>query len=187
MPISQWEGRWTVFRSLTFPKAAYSEPDEDGLTSVDLGDGVTVGWTVMTGNVRSRTPEDYEVEFGPDEEEAARQLAEEFNRYEWQGPLDPAFEGRRSRLIDLDANLHGVCFEGPPMDRWPVRPARYLVRDGGVGWHAEGEDILVDELPAVEAILGEEERSIWSVIDLDTGDEVPFTREIAVAVGVDAA
>lgn len=186
MPDSAWEDRWTVYRYLEYPDQVISEPNAEGWSKVDLGKGVTSGWQIKPGNLRSRTPEDYEVNFGPDEEAEAIALCEEFNRYEWQGPLDPDFEARRGRLRKLCPDFGSYFYEGSQAARWPVRPGRYLVRDGGVGWHAESSDELADDLGALKDLLAEEERSIFSVIDLDTGDAVPFTREIAVTVGAPA-
>jgi len=130
-----------------------------------------------------RGPGGEEVHFGHDEAEAAKLMADERNRFEAQGPLDPAFADRRNRLIELAPDFGGIYYEGPSAARWPVRPGRYLVRDGGVGWHPMEVDLLAEDLKALREILAKEERDIWQVIDLDTGDEVPFSREITVEVG----
>lgn len=113
----------------------------------------------------------------------AKQKADELNRLEVQGPLDPAFAERRNRLKGLAPNFGSFYFEGPPAARWPVRPSRYLIRDGGVGWHAEESEELVETLADVEAAIAEDEAAVYSVIDLDTGEEIPFKREVSVTIG----
>jgi hypothetical protein len=64
-----------------------------------------------------------------------------------------------------------------------VCPDRYLVHDGGVGWHAEAFDELAEDLDAVKAMIAGDEANVYSVVDLDTGDEVPFERTVSVAFG----
>jgi hypothetical protein len=158
------------------------EPDIEGKRWFSASDGVCTGFGVATVNRDSETPEDYEVEFGPEEEAEAEALAAEFNRYEFQGPLDPEFTDRRDRLKKLVPDFGSFYFEGPPEARWPVRPGRYLVRDGGVGWHPEDSDSLVDSLDDLKSAIAKDETSVYSVIDLDSGDEVPFERQVSVAL-----
>jgi hypothetical protein len=143
------------------------------------------GFTVTVGNMHSRTPEDYEVEFGPDEGDEAQALADEFNRYEYQGPIDPAYAERYERLKQLWPDFGSFYFEGARSARWPVAPDRYLVRDGGVGWHPESFDRLAEDLDAVRSFIAEDESNVYEVIDLDLGDEVPFERTVSVAIGAD--
>jgi hypothetical protein len=144
-----------------------------------MTEGTLTGYTVSDsyGNT------DYEVHFGPTGEKRARALAGEFNRYEWQGPLDPEFTERRNRLKRLAPDFGSFYSEGPEQARFPVRPGKYLVRDMGVGWHAESHDELADTLADVEAAIAEDEANIWRVVDLDTGDEIPFKREVSVQIG----
>jgi hypothetical protein len=113
----------------------------------------------------------------------AQAAAEELNRLEAQGPLDSEFIDRRNRLKKLAPNFRSFYYEGPPEARWPVEPGRYLIRDGGVGWHAEDSESLADTLADVEAAIAGDEANVYSVIDLDTGDEVPFEREVSVTIG----
>lgn len=123
---------------------------------------------------------DEEVRFGPDEMAEAEAYAAERNRLEFQGPLDPEFTQRRDRLKKLAPDFDGWAFEGPPEARWPVRPGKYLVRDGGVGWHPESFDELAEDLGAVRAAIEADESNVYCVIDLDTGLEVPFDRRVSV-------
>lgn len=118
-----------------------------------------------------------------DKPEEARQAADELNRLQAQGPLDPEFAERRNRLKELAPNFGSFYFEGPPEARWPVRPGRYLIRDGGVGWHAEESESLAETLADVEAAIAEHESNVYEVIDLDTGSDVPFEREVSVRLG----
>jgi len=178
-----WERRWCVFVSKSRTGIEPGPPDENGKRWISLSDGETTGFTVRTGNVNSQTPEDYEVHFGPDEGAGAKALADEFNRYEWQGPLDPDFERRRDRLRELAPRFGSFYYDGPPEARWPVRPGRYLVHDGGVGWHPEDFHELVETLTDVQAAIAQDESNVYSVVDLDTGEEVPFERQVSVTIG----
>ena len=51
-----------------------------------------------------------------------------------------------------------------------------------MGWHAEPEDVLADDIAALKDLLSEAERSIYGVIDLDTGEEVDFERTVSVTI-----
>lgn len=184
MGIPQWESRWVVCSTRSLEGVEPGPPDENGNRWFSLGDGKLLGFVVRTGNSLSHTPEDYEVEFDANEEDAAKALAAEFNRYEWQGPLDSEFEARRDRLKKIAPGYGSFYYEGPTEARFPVRPGRYLIHDGGVGWHAEASDELADDLDDVREAIAGVESNIYSVIDLDTGDEVPFGRSVSVDFSV---
>ena len=97
-----------------------------------------------------------------------------------QGPLDPAFTARRERLKAEAPDFGTWVYQGPREARWPVRPGKYLVVDYGVGFHAETTYMLADDLDAVRSLIAEDEANVGHVVDLDTGDEVGFTRSVSV-------
>jgi hypothetical protein len=173
MDSSPWVDRWTVMRGFE----AKATGDGPVRVTTDLP---PTSFTVTVGNVNSRTPEDYEVQFGPDEGDEARALADEFNRYEYQGPIEATCAERYERLKMLCPDFGSFYSEGPLSARWPVAPGRYLVRDGGVGWHAEAFDQLAEDLNEVRNLIAEDEANVYEVVDLDTGEPVPFVRNVSV-------
>lgn len=177
MSDHRWENRWAVYKGVLNLK-----PDADG--SVTISFDTPADYYLVSdlyGNDRGKA-EWYEVKLtGKNAERRAQNLADEFNRYEWQGPLDPAFAERRKRLKRLAPDFNRY-HEGPSEARFPVRPARYLIHDYGVGWHPEDFYDLVDDLSQVEAAIAGDEANVGRVIDLDTGKEVAFTREVVVEV-----
>lgn len=121
-------------------------------------------------------------------EAKATAYADELNRLDFQGPIPPEFAERRKRLKELAPCFNSWAYtseEGPSQARWPVNPDRYLVMDAGVGWHAESWEHLVPDKAAIEEKLKEEEANIYRIVDLDTGEDVPFTREIVLTVELD--
>lgn len=177
-PETPRPNRWTVYTSYG-PSAGVPDPDRPGWRIFRCGESEPTGFTVRDAFGTSKESFD----FSADERGTASAFAEEKNREEAQGPLDPAFLDRRNRLKEIAPDFGSFYYEGPPAARWPVRPGRYLVRDGGVGWHAEAFDELVETLSDVEAAIAADESSVYSVIDLDTGEEVPFEREVSVTLG----
>jgi hypothetical protein len=115
-----------------------------------------------------------------DTPEKAIEAANEMNRAAVQGPLDPEFAARRNRLKELAPRFGPLFYDGPPEARWPVRPGKYLLHDYGVGWHADVSWELADDLETVRAAFSEPEANIGRIIDLDTGEEVDFKREVVV-------
>lgn len=114
-----------------------------------------------------------------DNPQRAQEEADELNRAAAQGPLDPEFAERRERLKALAPDFNRY-FEGPRGARWPVRPAKYLIHDWGVGWHPEDFYALAEDLAAVEAAIAGDEANVGKVVDLDTGEEIIFEREVVV-------
>jgi hypothetical protein len=112
----------------------------------------------------------------------AQAKANELNRLDVQGPLDPAFAARRKRLKKLAPYYNSGAHSGPHEARWPVQPDRYLVMDGGVGWHAESCEYLVSDRAGLEENLKEDESNIYRIVDLDTGKDIPFERTVSAVV-----
>jgi hypothetical protein len=117
-------------------------------------------------------------------EKAAQRRADELNRLDWQGPLDPAFKARRNRLKRLSPDFGSWMYEGPAAARWPVRPQRYLIQGHDDGWHGEAWDQLKDTLDEVrETLESDIGHEVWRVVDLGTGSEVEFERHVSAQVG----
>lgn len=63
---------------------------------------------------------------------------------------------------------------------WARKPGRYAIEtddDGGTCW------ATVKSLAAVEEEVRTDYQTVYRVVDLDTGEDVPFTREVSVSVG----
>jgi hypothetical protein len=172
--------RWVVFGTHEHPKGI-PDPEREGwfIYSSGKADWYGVGqwdnWSIRRGGKFKTAAK-------------AQVYADELNRLDVQGPIPPEFVERRKRLKRLAPYFRAWAYtseEGPPEGRWPVNPDRYLVMDGGVGWHAESWETLVPDLAAVEAALKEDESNVYRVVDLDTGEDVPFTREVSVTVGAE--
>ncbi len=115
--------------------------------------------------------------------EEAQAAADEANRFDAQGPLDPNFEQRRFRLKGLAPDF-GYLYEGPSEARWPIRPGKYLLDCMGHGWHPSSYWELADTVDDVKAQILDDEQTVFRVIDLDTGAEVEFKRTVLVDVSV---
>lgn len=178
MADHQWENRWGVGAGYENFSEPVPCPDKPGwVTQAPLNGYENPDYYVVLdrfGNDR------YEERFrGDGAKEKAEALAEEFNRFEWQGPLDPEYVERRERLMRLAPDFNRY-HEGPRWAAFPARPARYLVHDLGVGWHPEDYYQLVDNLDDVKEAIAEAEANVGQVIDLDNGCEVSFERMVSV-------
>lgn len=174
-PKEPQKNRWGVSIGYEHPPTK-PIPGRPGWRTTDL-EGVEPSYYCVS-DVFGTSKE--EVRFGPDERKDAEAFAAERNRLEWQGPLDPEFTERRERLKTLAPDFGGWAHEGPREAQWPVCPGKYLVHDCGVGWHPEDYYELIDDLAGVEAAIAADEANVGAVIDLDTGREVAFDREVVV-------
>lgn len=174
-PKTPKKNRWGVFVGYEHAPTK-PVPDRPGWSTTAL-EGVEPSYYCVSDMYGTSKEE---IRFGPDERDKAEAFAEERNRLEWQGPLDPEFIERRERLKKLAPDFGGWSHEGPTAARWPVRPGKYLIHDGGVGWHPEDTQWLVDTLDEVREAIAEDEANVWKVVDLDTGEEVEFHREVIV-------
>lgn len=151
---------WAVWENYSPP---FQEPDH---------------WTVQQQGNHDKTHGPYKTAA------AAQRRCDELNREMAQGPLDPAFKARRARLVRLAPG--GTCYlhEGPPGTQWPICPDRYLVFGFADGWHGDSYVDLYPTLDAVQAALEDPEgNEIDRIVDLDTGADVPFERNISVRIG----
>lgn len=179
---AQREGRaWGVFAHYgpeACAAASRPDPDRPGWRIFSMGDGPPDYWLVA-----SRFDSSHRQGGRYKSEAAARRKADELNRLDVQGPLDPEFAHRRRRLKRLAPDFGGHFHDGPREARYPVRPGKYALDVGGHGWHAEYWWELADDLEAVEAVIREEEQTVVRVVDLDTGQDVPFDVAVTVKIG----
>lgn len=168
--------RWTVFSMHTKPVGV---PQADGTVAYRWSSGDPADWYGVAHR------QNWDLRRGGDfaTEAEAVAYADELNRLDVQGPIPPEFAQRRNRLKTLAPYFGSWSYQGPPAARWPVEPGRYLVLDAGVGFHAESWEYLADDLAAVAEHLRGDETAVYRVVDLDTGEDVPFTRKIVVSVG----
>lgn len=167
--------RWVVFSAHTAPNMV-PVPDKPGWVTMDpeakadfWGVAYYADWSVLRGKFESC--------------EQAEAYAGELNRLDVQGPILPEFAARRKLLKKLAPYFGSWTYTsqgGPPEGRWPVDPGRYLIFDGG--WHGESWEYLAPDRTGIEEHLREEESNVYRIVDLDTGLDVPFKREIVVEV-----
>jgi hypothetical protein len=93
------------------------------------------------------------------------------NRVDVEATWDPAFKTRRERLRALGETFWVRYGEGPWEARWPEKPGRYAVESFSERY-SESFWETVESREDVEAeIVGGD---VSRVVDLDTGDEIPF-------------
>lgn len=174
--MSLWENRWHVWeRHVPRPEDITRNPD--GTSSFSLGSGIVTGYIVRAHSYPGKH-EPYEVEFAPEEKDEARALADEFNRYERQGPLPEEFAERRANLAKVPGNIFGVIYGDFGWNDPPVAPERYAV----VAYSDSYQEHFIDLTDSLDEARGEvasegEGTEIW---DLDTGKKLRV--DIAVTV-----
>ncbi len=114
---------------------------------------------------------DREKPFAPDEYSEAHAEANEWNRFDRQGPLPPEFEDRRRNL----AKIRGRELFGGDL---PPAPERYAIRGYADNW---GSFVDLHETleQALDAAAGE--GAGVELFDLDTGEELPLKVTATVA------
>lgn len=110
---------------------------------------------------------------------ASRSLAEteceRLNRVDAEERGDPTATTRRERLRSLGKTFWVSYGEGHPEFRWPARPGRYALEEFSERYSESFWD-TVETRDEVEARILEE--SVGRVVDLDTGEEIPFTVKV---------
>lgn len=165
-----WENRWGVWQRFKWSEDYKGEPNADGTRTWATKDAHLDGWVVCAQSGPDEPCEPYEVEFGPDEREAAEALAAEFNRYERQGPLNPFFDGRRAVLSKLPDSFWQKYGEGPGHTDLPTEPERYAVVSWSERYGEPFTDLLTDDLDKAVAAMTDDGQALW---DLDLGVEIP--------------
>lgn len=170
--------RWTVTARYDHPITT-PDPDDPSRVRINFSEQTADSYSVC----HCRNFSIHRGDFATQPEASA--YADELNRLDVQGPIRAEFVERRKRLKELAPYYRSWAYtsqEGPPGARWPTDPDRFLIFDGGVGWHAESWEYLAADKAAIEEHLRGEEANVYRIVDLDTGFDVPFKREIVVTV-----
>jgi hypothetical protein len=102
--------------------------------------------------------------FAPNEADKAKAEADEWNRFDRQGPLPPEFETRRRNLAKIESRS---AFDSDP----PTSPERYALKGYSNDWgewvdlHATLDEALAEAAAEGSGVV------LW---DLDTGEELPI-------------
>src|SRR5581483_10322518 len=115
----------------------------------------------------------------------AQQKADELNRLDVLGLIDPEYADRRKRLKRFAPGFNKYAYhDGEGDAHFPLRPERYLIDGFDDGWHGEEWHQLADTIAEVrEALESDQGHEVMRVIDLDTGEELSYDRKVSVTVG----
>lgn len=170
-PIKPEPGyRWVVAMKYDGPLKMVSRIPVEGRLTIN-------GERAEVGPIRSFIVTDDQLaeakgEFATAEEAVA--LCEALNDADASSELsnDPVFVARRERLKALGETFWVRYGEGYPAARWPSEPARYAIKSYSERYSEtfwETYETLADV--QAEILTGD----VVRVVDLDTGEDVPFT------------